>query len=79
MDLLAGGGIGHVLLRGAAHVELVNLSQELLGLWRMCGRGVVGNAVQPAMPFSWHHAAVHLPQGPLPVHLCGVDHPAVTS
>lgn len=50
MDLLAGGRIGHVLLWGAAHVELVNLSQELLGLRRMCGRGVVGHAVQPAMP-----------------------------
>lgn len=50
MDLLAGGGVGDVLLRGAANVELVDLSQELLGLRRVCGGGVVCHAVQPAMP-----------------------------
>lgn len=50
MDLLAGGGEWHVLLRGAAHVDLVDLSQELLGVWRMCGRGVISHTVQPAMP-----------------------------
>lgn len=50
MDLLAGGGIGHVLLGGATHVELVDLSQELLGLWWVCGGGVVCHTVQPAMP-----------------------------
>lgn len=31
MDLLAGGGVGDVLLRGGAHVELMNLGEELLG------------------------------------------------
>lgn len=50
MDLLAGGGVGHVLLGAATHVELVDLSQELLGLWGMCGGGVVCHTVQPAMP-----------------------------
>lgn len=50
MDLLAGGGVGHVLLRAATHIELVDLSQELLGLWWMCGGGVVCHTVQPAMP-----------------------------
>lgn len=50
VDLLAGGGVWHILLRGAAHVDLVELSQELLGFWRMCGRGVIGHTVQPAMP-----------------------------
>lgn len=50
VDLLAGGGEGHVLLGAATHVELVDLSQELLGLWWMCGGGVVCHTVQPAMP-----------------------------
>lgn len=50
VDLLAGGGVRHILLRGAAHVDLVDLSQELLGFWRMCGGGVICYAVQPAMP-----------------------------
>lgn len=50
VDLLAGGGVGHVLLGGAAHVELVDLSQELLGLWWMCSGGVLCHTVQPAMP-----------------------------
>lgn len=50
MDLLAGGGVGHVLLGGATHIELVDFSQELLGLWWVCGRGVICHAVQPAMP-----------------------------
>lgn len=50
MDLLGGGGEGHVLLRAAAHVELVDLSQELLGLWRVSGGGVVCHRVQPAVP-----------------------------
>lgn len=50
MNLLAGGGVGHVLLGGAAHVELVDFSQELLGLWWVCSRGVVCHTVQPAMP-----------------------------
>lgn len=50
MDLLAGGGVGHVLVGGAAHVELVNLSQELLGLRRVCGGRVVCHAVEPAVP-----------------------------
>lgn len=53
VDLLAGGGVWHVLLRGAAHIELVDLSQELLGLRRMCGGGVFGHTVQPAMPEEW--------------------------
>ncbi len=50
MDLLAGGGEGHVLLGAAAHVELVDLSQELLGLRWMCGGGVICHTVEPAMP-----------------------------
>lgn len=35
--------------------------------------------VLQAVPFSWDHAAVHLPQGVFPIHFSGVDHPAVTS
>lgn len=50
VNLLAGGGVWNILLRGATHVDLVHLRQELLGLWRMCGRGVVRHRVQPAMP-----------------------------
>lgn len=50
VDLLAGGAVWDVLLRAAAHVELVDLGQELLGLWRVCGGGVVCHTVQPAMP-----------------------------
>lgn len=50
VDLLAGGGVGHILLWGAAHVELVDLGQELLGLGRVCGWRVICHAVQPAMP-----------------------------
>lgn len=50
MDLLAGGGVRHILLRRAAHVDLVDLSQELLGFWRMRGGGVICYRVQPAMP-----------------------------
>lgn len=52
MDLLAGGGARHVLLPAAAHVDLVDISQELLGLWWVCGRGVVSHTVQPAVPES---------------------------
>lgn len=55
VDLLGGGGEGHVLLRAAAHVELVNLSQELLGLRWVCGGGVVRHTVQPAMPGEQEH------------------------
>lgn len=50
MDLLACGGVRHVLLRCGTHVDLVDLGQELLGLWRVCGGGVVRHAVQPAVP-----------------------------
>lgn len=50
MNLLAGGGVWNILLRAATHVDLVHLRQELLGLWRMCGRGVVCHRMQPAMP-----------------------------
>lgn len=53
MDLLASGGVRHVLLWGATHVELVDLSQEFLGLWRVSGGGVIGHAVQPAVPEGW--------------------------
>lgn len=52
MDLLAGGGARHVLLLAAAHVDLVDISQELLGLWWVCGGGVVRHTVQPAVPES---------------------------
>lgn len=78
MDLLAGGGVRHVLLGAAAHVDLVDISQELLGLRWVCGGGVVCHTVQPAMPFSWNHAAIHLPHGVLSIHFCCVDYPAVT-
>lgn len=50
MDLLAGGGVGHVRLGRTAHVELVDLRQELLGCRGVCGGGVVCHTVQPAMP-----------------------------
>lgn len=50
VDLLAGGGEGHILLRAATHVELVDLSQELLGLRWMCGGWIIRHTVQPAMP-----------------------------
>lgn len=50
MDLLAGGGVRHILLCGAANVDLMDLSQELLGFWWMCGGGVISDGVQPAMP-----------------------------
>lgn len=50
MDLLACGGVGHILLRRGTNVDLVDLSQELLGLRRVCGGGVVCHAVQPAVP-----------------------------
>lgn len=40
---------------------------------------VITPRVSQTVPFSWDHAAVHLPQGFFAVHLCGVDHPAVTS
>lgn len=52
VDLLAGGGARHVLLPAAAHVDLVDISQELLGLWWVCGGGVVRHTVQPAVPES---------------------------
>lgn len=58
MDLLAGGGVGHILLGAATHVELVDLSQELLWLWWMCGGGVVCHTVQPAMPEEEEKVAV---------------------
>ena len=50
VDLLAGGGVRHVLRCAAAHVELVDVSQELLGLRWVCGGGVLCHTVQPAMP-----------------------------
>ena len=50
MDLLGGGGEGHVLLGRGAHVELVRLCQELPGHGRVCGGGVVRHTVQPAVP-----------------------------
>lgn len=109
LDLLAGGWIGNILLTCPGHVDLMNLSIELLGLQRVCGGWVVCHTVQPAVPeehrrntllmcllllfigtnlsrvkqklvpFSRNHAAVHIPQSLFPIHLCGVDHPAVTS
>lgn len=53
MDLLAGGGVWHILLCAATHVDLVHVSQKLLGLWWMGGRGVICHTVQPAMPEQW--------------------------
>ena len=50
VDLLAGGWVGHVLLWAATHIKLMDLSQELFGLWRVCGGRIVCNTVQPAMP-----------------------------
>lgn len=109
LDLLAGGWIGNILLTCPGHVDLMNLSIELLGLQRVCGGWVVCHTVQPAVPeehrrntllmclllpfigtnlsrvkqklvpFSRNHAAVHIPQSLFPIHLCGVDHPAMTS
>lgn len=31
------------------------------------------------LPFSRDHAAINVPQSLLAVHLCGVNHPAVTA
>lgn len=50
MNLLACGGVGHVLLRCGTNVDLVDLGQELLGLRWVCGGGVVRHAVEPAVP-----------------------------
>ena len=50
LDLLAGSGVGHILLSWAAHIELVNLSQELLGHGGVRGGGIISHTVQPAMP-----------------------------
>jgi len=50
VDLLFGGGEGHVLLGGAAHVDLVPVGQELPWLRRVGGGRVVRHTVQPAMP-----------------------------
>lgn len=50
MDLLAGGGVGYILLRSATDIDLVDIGQKLLRLQWMCGGGVVGHAVKPAMP-----------------------------
>lgn len=50
VDLLAGGGVGDVLLRGGGQVELVDLVDELLGWERMCGGRFVRHTMKPAMP-----------------------------
>jgi len=50
VDLLLGGGEGNVALRVGAHVELMDLRQELPGHRRVCGGGVLRHAVQPAVP-----------------------------
>lgn len=34
---------------------------------------------QVTVPFGGHHAAIHLPQSLLPIHLLGVDDPAMAS
>lgn len=60
LDLLAGGGVGDVLLRGGAHVELVDLGEELLGFERMCGGRVVRYTVKPAMPEHKKQQQKHL-------------------
>ena len=50
MDLLAGGGVGHVRLGRTTHIELVDLRQELLRCRGVCGGRVVCHTVEPAMP-----------------------------
>lgn len=50
MNLLAGGGIRNIAVERATEVNLMNLGQELLGLWRVGGGGVISHAVQPTMP-----------------------------
>lgn len=50
MDLPGSGRIRDITLRGSAHIDLVDLRQKLLGLWRMSGRWVISHAVKPTVP-----------------------------
>lgn len=50
VDLLPGRGVGHILVCRPAHIELVHLSEKLLGNRGVSGRWVIRHAMKPAMP-----------------------------